>query len=144
MKTTKLFASLLTVTLFANGLRAETPEPNQIIRLSDLNERVVQDFVQGNLGDFFVVECTEGAYLPLKLNLSGEFLSLIAESSSPIYIKVMKTCYIRSDGQMNFLFSTDLKNWKNFSEFFKGELNASVLPTDQGPIAQLHFDLNQR
>ena len=125
-------------------MRAEAPGPNQIIRLSDLNERMIQDFVQGNMGDFFIVECTEGTYLPLQLNVSGEFLNLLPETSSPIYIKVMKTCYIRSDSEMNFLFSADLQNWKNFSEFFKGALNASVLPGNEGPVAQLHFDLNQR
>jgi hypothetical protein len=116
---------------------------NQTIHLLDLNARVIQDFCDGKMSDL-IVECSEGTALPFKLTLKGEFLALESEAISPLYLKVLKTCYIRCEGQENFLFSTDRQTWKGFSEFFTGELKVSVDAENDGPIAGLQLELNQR
>jgi hypothetical protein len=145
MKKAKLFGCALMMAVAATQLVAapKTQVYDQIIRLTDLNDRVIQDFSQGNMGDF-VVECPAGSSLPFKLTLKGEFLGLESTQSAPLYLNVLKTCYVRCEEKENFLFSTDLRTWKNFSEFFTGELRVSVEAENGGPIAGLQFELNQR
>ena len=145
MKKAKLFGCALMMAVAATQLVAasKTQVCDQIVRLSDLNDRVIQDFSQGNMGDF-VVECPAGARLPFKLTLKGEFLGLESTQSAPLYLKVLKTCYVRCEEKEKFLFSTDLQTWKDFSEFFTGSLNVSVHAENGGPIAGLQFELNQR
>jgi hypothetical protein len=116
---------------------------NQIIGLSELNDRIIQEFSNGKISDV-IVECPEGTSLPFKLILKGQFLALESTSISPLYLKVLKTCYVRCEGKENFLFSTDLQTWKGFSEFFTGELKVSVETENGGPIASLQLELNQR
>ena len=145
MKKVNFFGCALMMAIAATQLVAapKTQSHNQIICLSDLNDRVIQDFSQGNIGDF-VVECPAGASLPFKLTLKGEFLGLESAAAAPLYLNVLKTCYVRCEEKENFLFSTDLQTWKGFSEFFTGSLNVSVEAENGGPVAGLKFELNQR
>ena len=120
------------------------------ISLCDLNDQLIQEFSYGTRRDL-IVECPEGASLAFKLTLKGEFLALesaaIAPLSAvvtPLYLRILKTCYIRCEGRENFLFSTDLKNWKGFSEFFTGELKVSVETDNAGPVAALQLELSER
>lgn len=115
---------------------------NKIIRLVDLNETGIQDFTKGKMGGY-ILECTEGAMLPLNLTLKGQFLSL-ESTAAPLFISVLKTCYIRCESEENFLFSTDLNTWRGFSEFFTGELKVFVEVENGGPMAGLQLELNQR
>ena len=145
MKKAKLFGWALMMMVAATQLVAahKTESHNLIICLSDLNDRVIQDFSQGNMGDF-VVECPAGASLPFKLKLKGEFLELESASLTPLYLNVLKTCYVRCEEKANFLFSTDLQTWKGFSEFFTGSVNVSLEAENGGPTVGLKFELNQR
>ena len=148
MKKAKLFGCALMMGVIGTQLMAApTSKPellsNQIIRLSNLSDRVIQDFSQGHMGDL-VVECLAGTNLPFKLTLKGEFLGLDTDSSTPLYLKVLKTCYVRCEEKEHFLFSSDLQTWKEFSEFFTGELKVSVEAENGGPVAGLQFELNQR
>lgn len=145
MKNAKLFGSALMMAVATTQLVAtpRSPSQNSIIQLSDLNDRVIQDFSQGNLGDF-VVECPAGTSLPFKLTLKGEFLGLESNSIAPLQLNVLKTCYVRCEEKENFLFSTDLQTWKGFPEFFTGNLKISVETENGSPVAGLQFELNQR
>lgn len=143
MKNAKFFGITLMMAVATVQLMAAPHSYNQIIQLSDLNDRMIKDFSQGDMNDF-VVECRAGTSLPFKLILKGEFLGLEANSIAPLQLNVLKTCYVRCEGKENFLFSTDLRDWKGFSEFFTGSLNVSVEAEDGGPIAGLQFELNQR
>lgn len=116
---------------------------DQIISLSALNGRIIQDFFNGEMSDL-IIECTEGVSLPFKINLKGQFLALESAAVAPLYLKVLKTCYVRCEGKENFLFSTDLQTWKGFSEFFTGELSVSIEAENDGPVAGLQLELNQR
>lgn len=145
MKKANLFGYAMMMAVAATQLVAapKTQSQNQIICLSDLNDKVIQDFSQGNMGDL-VIECPAGASLPFKLKVEGEFLGLGSAPLTPLNLNVLKTCYIRCEEKENFLFSTDLKTWKAFSEFFTGSLNVSVEAENGKPMAGLQFELNQR
>lgn len=149
MKNAKLLGCMLmaiagsTQLIAAPSLKTTEWSQNQIISLSDLNDRVIQDFSNGKMSDL-IVECSEGINLPFKVTLKGQFLALESASIAPLYLKVLKTCYVRCDGRENFLFSTDLHIWKGFSEFFTGELKVSIETENGGPVAGLQLELNQR
>lgn len=149
MKKAKLLGCLLIAVAGSTQLIA-TPNPkptecsqHQMISLFDLNDRVIEDFSNGKMGDL-IVECPEGASLPFRMTLKGEFLALESEDVSSYYLKVLKTCYVRCDGRENFLFSTDLQTWKGFSEFFAGEVKVSVETENGVPVVGLQLELNQR
>lgn len=116
---------------------------NQIIKLSDLNDSVMQESFTEKMSDV-IIECSEGARLPFKLTLKGQFLALEPAAMGSLYLKVLKTCYVRCDGTENLLFSTDLHTWEDFSEFFTGELKISVVTENGEPVADLQLELNQR
>ncbi len=149
MKNAKLLGCMLMVVagsaqlIAAPTLKATEWSQNQIISLSDLNDRVIQDFANGKMSDL-ILECPEGASLPFKLALKGQFLALESAATTPLYLKALKTCYVRCEARETFLFSTDLQTWKGFSEFFTGELKVSVETENGGPIAGLQLELNQR
>jgi hypothetical protein len=113
----------------------------QIVNLSDLNDDVIRDFSEGKRSDF-IIQCKEGNTLLFKLALDGEFLSL--ESVAPTFLKVRKSCYVRCDQKQRFLFSSDLETWKEFSEFFTGELKTSLFAKNGQPEVALELQLNQK
>ena len=150
MKNAKLLGCMLMAAAGSAQLIAAAPtlkstewSQSQMISLSHLDERTVQDFSNGKRSDL-IIECPEGVSLPFKLTLKGQFLALESAAISPLYLKVLKTCYVRCEEKENFLFSTDLQAWKGFSEFFTGELKVSVGIENGGPIAGLELELNQR
>jgi len=116
---------------------------DRIIKIEELNQQKIDRFSQGKLGDH-ILECSEGTCLPLKMDLKGEFLALESSNAAPLYLKLLKTCYIRCEEKENFLFSTDLQNWKEFSEFFTGHMRVSLQAGGDEIIAGLELDLNQR
>lgn len=116
---------------------------DQIIKVEELNQHEIEGFSQGRLGDH-IIECHEGVYLPLKMDVKGAFLSLQSANAEPLYLKFLKTCYIRCEEKEHFLFSTDLQNWRDFSEFFTGRAGISVKAEKDGVIAGLEIELDQR
>lgn len=143
MKNAKYFGYALMMAVATTQLMATPPSHNQVIRLSDLNDRVIQAFSQGDMEDF-ILECSAGASLPFKITLKGEYLGLESDSIAPLCLNVLKTCYVRCEKKENFLFSTDLQTWKEFSEFFTGNLTVSVETEHGNPVAGLQLELNQR
>jgi hypothetical protein len=104
MKKWFLMASLnLAMTCFAD-----------IIPLTEMSER----FSTGEE----ILECQEGVELPFEFVLQGEYLSLTGVEQT---VKVEKTCYIKCVGE-ELYFSSDLKKWSPFLEFFTGSVSISV------------------
>jgi hypothetical protein len=114
-----------------------------LISLLDVNETIIQDFSEGKMSGC-TLECPRGALLPLTLSLKGEFLFLDSAAAAPMYLKILKTCYVRCEEQEKFLFSTDRQQWKEFGEFFTGELRASLHADSGQPTAGLELELNER
>jgi len=127
--------------LASSYLGSEETGANQIISLLEINERTVRDFSEGKMGGY-ILECPEGTHLPLEMILSGEFLAL--ESHERTHLKILKTCYIQCKERENFLFSTDLKKWETFSDFFIGKLKVSLNVQNDELVAEVELELNQR
>jgi hypothetical protein len=149
MKNVRLIGCLLMTVIGSGPLMAASTlvsnecGANPIISLLDVNERIIEDFSEGKMKDC-ILECPEGACIPLKLSLKGDFLRLESAASTSIYMKVLNTCYIRCEEKECFLFSIDRQQWKGFSEFFTGELRVSVSAQSGGPVAGLMLELNRR
>ena len=144
MKKANIFGCALMMAVLATQLAAapQTQSHNQVICLSDLSEQLIHDFSHGNMKDC-IVECPMGSSLPFQLKLKGEFLELTS-ALIPLQLNILKTCYVRCVEREHFLFSTDLQTWKDFSEFFTGEVRASVEMENGRPMAGLQLELNQR
>lgn len=108
-----------------------------VISLYDLKEEVDLSAM-----GVVIVECPEGARLPFKLSIQGQFLEL--EQEGHLHLKVIKTCYVLCKGEDDFLFSTDKHTWKGFSEFFTGDMQLDVAAEQGEPVAKLKLELNQR
>jgi hypothetical protein len=111
---------------------------NQVVSLNELTDENIESFTQGKMHDT-IVKCPAGMVLPLTLSLKGEFLASEGESS----LKILKTCFVKCVGE-TYLFSLDGKSWKEFSEFFTGNLNAEFHNTDKGPFAHVGCELRQK
>jgi hypothetical protein len=142
MKNQIMTGCVMIIALCSAPLMGAEPS-SQIIKIEKLNQQEIESFSEGKLGDR-ILECSQGAYLPLKMTLRGEFLALESEHAAPLYLKILKTCYIRCEEKENFLFSTDLQHWKRFSEFFTGRVGVSVNADNDGVIAELEIELDQR
>lgn len=144
MRKTKLFGCALIMAVATTGLMAapKTQTHNQVICLLDLSEQVIHDFAYGHRRDV-VVMCPEGSSLPFNLTLKGEFLA-VESALKPLQLNIRKTCYVRCEEKEHFLFSTDLQTWKDFSEFFTGEVKVFVEREDGGPAVNLQLELHQR
>lgn len=138
----EMCGNLVAVLLGAATLFGAQCEGIQVIKLTDINQELLQEYFLGKMEDV-VLEFPEGVKLPLNLSVWGEFLSVESDESTLHTVSVLKTCYIRCMGD-NFLFSTDLETWKEFSEFFKGQLSFWIdLNADQ-PKVGLSVELNQK
>lgn len=111
-----------------------------MIRVSEMDETLIQQFTHGQLHDL-TIECPEGTALPFYVDVRGDFFNA---TSGSIPFAILKTLYIRCEQKEEFLFSTDQKEWKTFSDFFKGKLNVSVR-AEQGMVrAGMELELNAR
>ena len=117
------------------------PKP-EVVSLLDLKQEMIESFMHGKLSNI-IVACPAGTILPLKLAVQGEFLALESKEEVPAYVKILKTCLVKSAGEA-FLVSLDGKNWKDFSEFFTGKLGAQFQNSEQGAFVGLSCELNQR
>jgi hypothetical protein len=110
--------------------------------LSQLSETTLQDFSKGVLRDI-VLECREGDHFPLKVSIEGEFLNWDS-SSVPINLTILQTCFIRCTNPDHFLFSTDGETWKEFIDFFTGDIGAGLKIQNNELQGNLHCELNHR
>jgi len=91
--------------------------------LENLEKEKRDEFIFKNFDPNVVVKFEKGEKFPLKLFLKGEFFYL-AEHNCPILV-MKKDLYIRIKDE-KFLFSDDLKSWKEVPEFFEGDAGIEV------------------
>lgn len=113
---------------------------DKVVCLSEVTDADIESFTQGKMKDT-IVKCPAGMVLPLNFSLKGEFLAVESEGESSV--KILKTCFMKCLGE-TYLFSLDGKNWKEFSEFFTGNLSASFHNTGSGPFVGVSCELNQK
>jgi hypothetical protein len=128
--------------LMANVI-LETEHPSQLLRLPDVDEGTLNTFSEGLMGDS-ILECPEGFAIPFKLDVRGEFFILEPMPLAQSALKLLKTCYVRCVEKENFLFSTDLKTWKEMGEFFTGTVTISLTAEKDETFAGLQIEINQK
>lgn len=139
MRYGRVFACIM---LVVSGGFSQQAESAQIVSLSEVNEELLQDLFAGRR-DQTMIECREGNYLPLQLNVQGDFLTIAGEKPT-ILLEIKKTCYLRCVEEHAFLFSLDGSEWYSFTELFTGRVAATLDNGDEGPAASLELILNQR
>jgi hypothetical protein len=118
--------------------RTEQEEP-KMISLSDFAKGIEIGMPMEQLTNT-IIECAQGTELPVKMTIQGDMLSL---EPNLFTIKLLKTCYIKS-GKGPLLFSSDLKKWQKFADYFVGKTAASLNFQDQFAQINLELELNQR
>lgn len=110
--------------------------------LKNVPKDKMNDFIFENWDSNKIVEFKKGTRLPLKIFLKGEFFHLITEDyHTMIFIK--KDLFIRIKDK-KFLFSDDLKSWKEGSLFFIGNTNISIASKKGSPQIIVGTKLNKR
>jgi len=112
---------------------SEQEQPN-IMSLADFAKCIETGMPLENLRNL-ILECPKGAELPLKMTILGDTLSL---EPNFFTLKLLKPIYLKS-GKGPLMFSSDLKEWQEFSEFFVGKAAAAL--DFQSQVAQVNFEL---
>lgn len=127
--------------LFYANLMALNPEL-RFISVPELTEEMLLNFDKGLYQDV-IVECPAGLSLPVSFFLKGDFLSLEQTSDKPININVLKTMYIRFQGE-NLFFSLDANEWKNFSELFTGKIGFYLTKGEDETYLNLEAEISSK
>lgn len=132
VKTTTVALLTLCASLSAN-------EDCTILQLSELKPSTIGKIMRKN----HVVAVKAGDSLPVKLFMEGELFAYEAPSLGRLTAK--EPFYIKHDGAGEFLFSSDLINWADMSEFTTGEIFASAhFDDDRQLLFELGADLSIR
>jgi hypothetical protein len=113
----------------------------RVVALQDMKSEMLERFFTGKTPGV-VLECTEGLSLPFNLRLKGQYLALDSENSTS-EITIVKKCFIKCE-ENKFFFSSDLKSWKLFQDFFTGQIGVSVNVDEGKPTVCLNIEINQR
>jgi hypothetical protein len=111
----------------------------QIMNILDMDQKITEELLNGKL-PHLILECSEGTTLPLNILLSGQYLELESTELPPYTLKIVKTCYLKFIEE-DVVFSSDLKEWKNFQQFFTGTIGLSL---ENRTALNLNIELNQR
>lgn len=134
--------SLMQVFAEISKFQGNSDIENQVTSITEFNQELVDLFFEGKVPNT-ILEFTQGIRFPLCIALNGEFLALEQVEANPYYVKILKSCFVKSVGK-DFLFSTDLQTWKSFSDFFTGSMGGSLYYMDEQPQVGLKLELNQR
>ena len=115
----------------------ETPEEPTIVTLAEFS-KAIEAGMDLEILKNVILECPQGAELPFKMTIRGDMLSL---EPNLLTLKLLKPCYIKS-GMGSLKFSSDLKKWEEFSEFFTGKTAASLEFQNQATQINLELELN--
>ena len=85
----------------------ETQEEPTIVTLAEFSKAIEAGFEVEKFKNV-ILECPQGAELPLKMTIRGDMFSL---EPNLLTLKLLKTCYIKS-GMGSLKFSSDLKKWE--------------------------------
>lgn len=117
-------------------------ESVQVVSIIDASNDLLKEFENGSAPNI-ILECTQGALLPLEIVLSGSIVSIEGQINSPLKIKVDRTFYVQRN-KKQLLFSLDGVCWKPFTEIFMGQLSFMLEARDDQRIFTAGVELNQR
>lgn len=126
--------------VFSTDNSNESFDDFQIINVSNLTEKNLANLMNDQTPNL-VIEFNEGTVLPLSLVFDGNLFELIPTKQSLLKVKeTIYVCFIQGD----MFFSSDLKNWKSFADFFTGSVSFGIAVEDGQPEIKFITDLNFR
>lgn len=121
-------------------IQEESNVPYFEINLKSLTPENLKEFL-AETHTPFILECAEGSIVPVNIHIKGDFLD--QESIPTLYLKIMKTCYMKRSSSA-LLFSLDKTHWREFQEFFTGSLGVALSQISECADFSLSLELNQR
>ncbi len=111
----------------------ETPETLRVINVCNITfEDDFNGFMMGQYPDV-AIEFSSQTILPLSFFLKGDLLSLVGDNKNVGMLQVQQTFYARAvalkeddEEEVEFMLSTDLVDWKEFSDFVTGYLTVNL------------------
>ena len=113
--------------------------------ITEISEQDHQRFMNGKLHDM-ILRIDEGYSFNLNFFLCGDVFSMRGDEDAKYRVDTKRSFYMKAPANNTFVFSLDKKTWKSFGEFFRGGLNASLLPGNQDAehVAKVTCKLNFR
>ena len=110
---------------------ADSSQNLRIVSVYQLTEQELNEAIQGQHPEM-VVEFSAKTSLPIHFFLTGDLLHLLGNDGQFGSLEIQQTFYVRY-AQEEFLFSTNLTDWKCFSEFTTGSASVSLNIQDGQP-----------
>ncbi len=117
-------------------------ESYEKIGLSEFS-RLVYEGVSPDQMKRILIECPAGSELPFKFSLRGDVFCFEPTQDVSFSIKLTKTCYLTHLPKLGLVFSTDMRNWRKFVDFFVGRAAMAFTVEKQIPTASFELDLNE-
>lgn len=126
-----------------NSKTWETVSQNiKVINICDLTDSDLNEFIFGNHPEI-AVEFSAQTTLPISFFLEGDLVNLVENDKSFRAVEIMQTFYARCV-QDELILSTDLTDWKPFSEFITGNISVSLIIQGGKPSMAIGMEANKR
>ena len=117
----------------------ESQEEPTILTLAEFSKAMEAGMEVEKFKNVILPNALKEPELPPKMTtIRGDIFSL---EPNLLTLKLLKTCYIRS-GMGSLKFSSDLKQWEEFSEFFTGKAAAALEFQSQVTLINMELELN--
>lgn len=114
----------------------------KVINICHLTDDDVNEILQGHHPEL-AVEFSAQTTLPVTFFLKGDLVNLVENDENVATIKIQQTFYVRGV-QEGLILSTNLTEWKPFSEFVTGMISATLKIHDGIPSLTLGAETNKR
>lgn len=113
-----------------------------VVSLPDMSQEMLTTLMEGKAPGT-VVELPQGITLPMYIMVKGDFFSSSQVEAPPYQVTIEKTVFIKIE-KGNFLFSSDLKEWKPMETFFTGSFGVSLNIINGTQQVSLFGELKER
>jgi hypothetical protein len=145
--------AMMTLALMASCVCAfseEIPETLRVINVSNVTfEDDFEGFILGQYPDV-AIEFSAQTILPLNFFLKGDLLSLVGDNKNVGMLQVQQTFYARAvvvkdddEEGVEFMLSTNLVDWKEFSDFVTGYLTVNLNVENGQPLIVFGAEVNK-
>ncbi|PWU15267.1 MAG: hypothetical protein C5B45_02920 [Chlamydiae bacterium] len=122
-----LACTMVCLSIFANDaihLRKTSSEDVRIVNFCDLTENDLKEIVQGLHPDK-IIAFLANTTLPISCHCKGDLIHLVQNEEKWGAIEIKQTFYAKCANE-EFLFSSDLTEWKHVLEFITGDASVAL------------------
>lgn len=136
--------SLGLAALTLSVLADENPSQHiQVVSLCSATDPFFQKIMEGSYPEV-AIEFPAKTALPIHFSLEGDLLTFIESVENPGYIEVKQKFYARCIEKGEPVFSSNLTDWKSFSDFITGQISVDLKVEDGKPSLILRSLTNRR